>query len=113
MASLRRHEGYFLMDNRVNEGVKDEIMVAIGLPPGAGKGMFEAPTYTCSHCDRVVVMNPLRSRERAYCRGCDRYICDNCGVIRAQTGACKTMKQTVDEVLNAAETGRGLIVVSY
>ena len=101
--SLRSHEGYFCLDHRATAPVPDEVVQQAGLPAGAGKGLFEAPTYTCSHCNAVVILNPLRNRERAYCRGCDHLICDGCGAIRAQTGRCKTMKQVVDEILAQAE----------
>lgn len=103
MNSKRAHEGYLLIDNRVNAGVPDEIMVNSGLPVGSGKGVFECPTYTCSHCNVVVIVNPNRQRERAYCRGCDHYICDACGVKRAQDFKCKTFKQVIDETLANAE----------
>ena len=97
--SLRRHEGYILIDNRASDGVDDKTVINAGLPIGAGRGLFEAPTYTCSHCDAVVVMNPLRNRERAYCSNCDSYICDNCGVIKAKTLECRPMARIIDEEL--------------
>lgn len=98
MRRLRDLEGYFMMDHRQTAPVADELVHAAGLPIGAGRGLFEAPTYTCSHCNRVVVMNPNRTRERAYCKGCDHYICDECGARRAATGVCKTMAQVMDEL---------------
>ena len=78
------------------------MVVLAGLPVGAGQGLFEAPTYTCSHCQAVVVLNPKRNRERAYCAGCDHYICDRCGVRKAAGLPCKTFKQVIDETLEAA-----------
>lgn len=39
---------------------------------------LEADTSTCSHCQRVVVLNSDRSRPRGYCRKCDHYVCDQC-----------------------------------
>ena len=102
MNSLRSHEGYLLIDHRNTEAVPDEVVVSNGLPPGSGRGLFEAPTYTCSHCQTVVVMNPNRQRERAYCRGCDHLICDNCGVLRANGAKCKTFKQVIEEILESA-----------
>jgi hypothetical protein len=101
--SLRSHEGYFMLDHTQTENVPDSLVISVGLPAGAGKGLFEAPTYTCSHCQAIVVLNPKRNRERAYCRGCDHNICDGCGAIRAQTGKCKTFKQVIDEILAEAE----------
>lgn len=38
----------------------------------------EFPTYTCNHCNRVVVMHPDRTRERATCRKCMAPVCDLC-----------------------------------
>lgn len=102
--SQRAKEGYLFIDHSQTQGLSDEMVAAVGLPAGAGKGVFEAPTYTCSHCNGVVIMNPDRKRDRAYCTGCDHLICDNCGVIRAQTRKCKTFKQLVDEVLASTET---------
>lgn len=101
--NLRSHEGYFVMDHRASPGVPDQVIVAAGLPVGAGRGVFEAPTFTCKHCQTVVIMNPDRKRERAYCRGCDHLICDACGSVRAQSGECKTFDRVIDEMLNAAE----------
>jgi hypothetical protein len=102
MRSKRSHEGYLLMDNRVSQGIPDELVVKVGMPVGSGRGMFEAPTYTCSHCCTVVILNPLRNRERAYCRKCDHYICDKCGIALAATGDCHTFKQLVEEIQEAA-----------
>ena len=99
----RDKEGYFVLDHRNSPGVSDAAAVASGLPPGAGIGLFEAPTITCSHCNAIVVLNPKRNRERAFCTGCDHYICDGCGARRAANGGlCKTMKQVVEEILNAS-----------
>jgi hypothetical protein len=105
MASLRRHEGYFMLDHRNAPSLTDAATVAAGLPVGAGRGLFEAPTYTCSHCQVVVFLNPNRTRERAYCKRCDHLICDECGAKRAMGAECKTMKQILDEAQEAAEKG--------
>lgn len=103
MTSKRSHEGYLLLDHRGTAGVSDADMVAMGLPAGSGKGLYESATYTCKHCQFTVLIEPKRTRERAYCRGCDHYICDACGVIRARTGACATIDRKVDELMAAAE----------
>ena len=102
-----------MIDNRASYApVPDEIMVKDGLPIGSGQGLFETPTYTCSHCQYVVVMNPQRTREREYCRGCDSYICDGCGLLKKQGTPCKTFAQIIDEHLTAAERGTSLILPS-
>jgi hypothetical protein len=102
MKSLRSHEGYFLLDHRNSPGMPDAVAIATGLPAGAGQGIFEAPSYTCRHCQRIVILNPKRNRERAYCRGCDHMICDDCGAERARTLTCRTFDQMVDEMLSKA-----------
>lgn len=117
--SLRRHEGYLLVDNRNSPGVPEALnqSAPLPLPVGAAAGMFEAATITCSHCQQVLIVNPLRTRERAHCRKCDHYLCDKCGAIAAQTGICRTFKQVIDELQEkdalAAQAGRAgdLIIV--
>jgi hypothetical protein len=101
--SKRSKEGYLMIDHRVTEPIPDEVMVLQhNLPVGSGRGLFEAPTYTCSHCEYIVVLNPARTRERAYCRGCDSYICDACGERKKHGASCKTYAQYVDEIMTAA-----------
>lgn len=83
-----------------------EIMVDhrnAAAPSPFGKDFIEMPTYTCSHCERVIVMNPARKRERYTCRGCNHMICDDCGAIKEQTGKCRTFAQIVDEYLEQTE----------
>lgn len=106
--SLRRHEGYLLIDHRESPGLTDEGTRVAQLPPGAGRGMFEAPTYTCSHCQRVVVVNPLRTRAREWCAKCDRIICDQCSKVMAATGVCESFERFADSYLNAASKGAPL-----
>lgn len=106
MNSLRSHEGWMYSDNRNNVGVSDEQMLAMGYPAGAGRGLYESATYTCSHCNAVVVMEPKRTRERGFCRGCNQRICDPCVAIKAQTMTCKTMTQIIDEAITAADHGK-------
>lgn len=101
MSSLRRHEGYLLIDHRDSPGVSAELARPIGAPV-VGSTMFESATITCSHCQTVVILNPDRSRERGYCRKCDHYICDKCTRIMAQTLECRPFKQILDEAEKAA-----------
>lgn len=102
MHSLRSHEGYILIDHRNSPGVSDAIMVPQGLSPGAGKGLFESATYTCPYCETVVIMNPDRSRPRAYDRKTDHYICDPCDALRLTGAVMKPMKQIADELTDRA-----------
>ena len=103
--SLRDQEGYLLLDHRHTLPVPDDLVKAAGLPEGAGRGLFEAPTFTCKHCQRVVVMNPNRTRERHFCRGCNHLICDGCAAIKAATLQCRTFDQMVEETLNLSSGG--------
>lgn len=57
--SLRSQEGWLMIDNRCSGG-----------------GLQEMPTATCSHCHAQVLLNPLRTRERNFCRKCYAYVCD-------------------------------------
>lgn len=90
--SKRSLEGLLTVDHRQAEaGISGDI------PVGAGQ-MKEMPTITCSHCQRVVIVNSMRTRERGYCPKCDHYVCDECETVRVATGgACKTWKQIMDE----------------
>jgi Ni2+-binding GTPase involved in maturation of urease and hydrogenase len=91
-----------VIDNRQSQGVPDDVMVELGYPVGAGKGLYESATYTCSHCHSVVVIEPKRTRERGFCRGCSRQICDGCNAIKAKTFECHSMAQIIEETLEAA-----------
>lgn len=102
MKSKRSHEGYLFIDHRNSPGLTEAQTVAAGRPVGAATGLFEAPTYTCSHCQYVVVMHPNRQRERAYCAKCDHYICDACGVVKALNGECRPMEKIFDQVMEQA-----------
>ena len=88
-----------MLDHRDSPGLPTE------LPPGMGCGLFEAPTVTCSHCQVVVIVNPLRNRDRAYCQKCDHYICDVCGKALQVTGICRPFKQVIEDVQELAIKG--------
>jgi len=79
----KAREGYLLIDNR-------------HAPGPDGTTFLEAATITCSHCQRQLIRNPDRQREREWCANCDKYICDPCAAIRAVAG-CKTFSALMDE----------------
>lgn len=91
-----------MIDNRAGMGIPDDMVNQVGLPVGANRGMFEAKIIQCSHCQQGLIVNPLRTRERAYCSKCDHYICDKCKAVAVATGECKTFKQLADEVQESA-----------
>ncbi len=97
MKSKRSQEGYFLIDHRYSPGLPDELAIPGGLPAGVGRGCNELSTITCSHCQYVMIQNPLRTRERGYCPKCDHYVCDRCNLSRILTGECKTFNQRIEE----------------
>lgn len=105
MHSRRELEGYLLIDHRDSPGITPEQAAHAGngtISVPAGKKL-ECATYNCSHCTRLVIMRPDRTRARGYCPKCDRVICDGCEVIRvASGGACKPFKQIVDEFVDKA-----------
>ena len=103
MGSKRSHEGELMIDHRACAGLSDADMREMGLPSGSGKGLFEAATYTCKHCGSIEIIDHKRTRARAYCRGCDHYICDACGITRQLTGECLTFDRVADKLMAAAE----------
>ena len=102
--SLRSHEGYLYIDHRSNAGVSEADALAAGLPIQAARGVFEAPTYTCSHCQKVCIVKLPRETEVPYCPKCDHHICGTCGKRReANGGECRPFKKLIEEVLEQAE----------
>lgn len=102
MSSLKRGDGEIMVDHRASPGLPADFYKPLGLDiPGIGEGtMQRMGTYTCSHCKGVVVLNPFRTRERAYCRSCDHYICDACKTITLQAGYIHTpFEKLADAVL--------------
>lgn len=97
MRNERSKEGYLLIDHSASPGISDAMTNLAGLPMGVGRGKVEVPTFTCSHCTRVVVINAARTRDRGYCPKCDHHVCDQCNIIRVASGKCKTYQQYIDE----------------
>lgn len=94
MFSKREREGYLLIDHTDSPGIENA-----NIPIGAGR-KFEAPTNTCSHCQRISVVNPDRVRQRAYCSKCDHYICDPCGIeMKVNGGVCYPFAKRADDYL--------------
>ena len=94
MPQKTNREGYLLVDHSACPDFR----------PGALPTQFESATITCSHCQRVVVLNPDRTRSRGYCRKCDHYVCDECELERVQSGgACLTFNQIIEDHQNQQE----------
>ena len=95
MASLKRHEGYLLVDNRFN----GPIPAQPGFEGVGGNQVIECATITCAHCNTVVILRPDRKRPRNYCRNCDRYICDNPACSQGCFSFDKLLDQMQEEAL--------------
>lgn len=88
------HTGYLLIDHRDSPGVSEDFAQASGKDVIAVPGgtTLEADTYTCPHCNALVVKNPDRTRERAVCRKCMQVVCDSC------VGECVPFAKVLDEL---------------
>lgn len=99
MFSKRELEGYVMIDHRMGEGITQEEAARAGkdtiaVPRG---NLFESATTTCSHCSKLVVLNPDRSRSRGYCPKCDKYLCDPCEANRVVSGECTCLQWRLDK----------------
>jgi hypothetical protein len=117
--SKRSLEGYLEIDHRESPGLTPEQARAASrfacvpmLPVGAGQ-ILKTSTINCSHCERLVVKNPARVRERGYCPKCDSYVCDWCEAERVRTGVCRPFKQVIDEFIDAAAKGKLCLPPGY
>lgn len=82
---MKNDEPYLLLNDR--------------LPlPRELKRTKRVPSYKCGHCPSIVVLNPIRRRERAYCKRCELPLCDECDVRRHASGAedCRGLKELLD-----------------
>jgi hypothetical protein len=109
LKSLKRHEGWLLLDHRASPGIPAEIARQIGLDPKlvAGGKKAEAATLSCSHCGGAWVKNPKRVRARDYCKKCDHYICGGCAYLTTLPGY---VHQRKEQRLDAA-LSKSLIIV--
>lgn len=88
MRTKRSREAYLEIDHRESPGLTREIMRANGLTgPVVGKGEhFKSAMVVCCGCQRDVILNPNRSRDREWCYACDSYMCDDCALVKKLTG---------------------------
>lgn len=104
MPQRTHRESYLVMDHRACPGLGP---IDDGTHATLGYSTFvEVKTYTCSHCQRGIIVNPRRQRARPYCPKCDHYVCDRCEVIRvASGGVCRTFEQVIEEIIAKAIGG--------
>lgn len=105
------HEGYLMLDHRASPGFTPDEAKRLGYAPGLtseGK-LFETKTNHCTHCGTVVILNPLRERERAHCNACNKDICDNCGIeMKMPFYVHKTYKEKLEEGLTFLSNSKEL-----
>ena len=116
MFSKRSLEGEVIIDHSASPGLSAEFVELCRrngkeIPHAAGGQVYESATVTCSHCQRVVILNPDRTRARTWCAKCDRYICDLCAVAMKQTLECRNIRRVLDDLQNAAERGESVVLV--
>lgn len=102
--SLRAGGGYLQIDHRDSPGLTPADVAAV---PGAlvapGGEVLERDVKQCSHCQRGIVLHPLRIRDRGYCGKCDSYVCDACETIRVKSGDCVPFAKVLDRAHDHAE----------
>jgi hypothetical protein len=103
--------GYYMVDQRATG-----MNVEMG-PVSIGRPLLECATYTCTHCQRIVMMTTERTRPRYKCYGCAHLICDPCAAEKVEKygGRCVTFAQQLDEANNrearqASGVGSSLIL---
>lgn len=101
--SKKSHEGYVMLDHRASPGIPAHKARRLGYHPDQVKEgqLFEAPVLGCPHCGAAVVMNPLRTRERANCLKCNRYICDWCAAASQEEGYVHITAAQIAEMVNS------------
>lgn len=112
MSLLGSQEGVLLIDHRNSPGVPDAMMVPLGFSVGAGHGLYESATFTCPYCNRVVAMNPKRTRERHFDKKTNHLICDDCKALEVMGQLGKPIAQIADE-LRSAGAKQGVSSVAY
>ena len=71
--------GYLLVDHSDSPGIPDWMAPKIAATGGIvvpANTKLETDTWTCAHCNAIVVKNPQRLRPREVCRNCMQVVCD-------------------------------------
>ena len=94
-----------MIDQRASPGIPAPMAEPLGVDPRCLRegSVYETMTLGCSYCGSCVVMNPKRTRPRAHCMKCDRYICDWCDAARQKPDY---VHRTIDEIFDLLRTGR-------
>lgn len=102
--SLRHGAGYLVIDHKDSPGLTpaDVAHVPGAVATGGGQ-VLERDILQCSHCQRGVLLHPLRTRDRGFCPKCNRYVCDQCETRRIKTGECVPFKAIIDRLHDVVE----------
>jgi hypothetical protein len=98
-------DGEVMVDHTASPGLTPAQARQLGYPAelvGEGKKMH-APTLGCPHCGSAVMLNPMRTRERAHCYQCNKYICDICDGVRHEPGY---VHRTIEEIAALLTSGK-------
>ena len=76
----------------------------ISVDPDPAKGMgqkatTESDTFTCFHCQRIVMVPPLcaaNDMPGAMCWGCGGLICNECDAERQRTNTCNHIEKQLE-----------------
>ena len=108
MSVKRRDDGHsdVVWDHRDSPGIAPELLHAFGVPSYAhdyfAKGVrAELKRKKCWHCERGIILNPMRRRDRNICAKCDHYICDECALSFRLTGICYPWNKREEDALRA------------
>jgi hypothetical protein len=107
MLSKRSQEAYILIDHRNSPGISPEFVRANGLDaPAVGAGQtFESAMVVCHCCQADVVLNPNRTRERAWCWKHDAYTCDNCAAAQKAGAECVPAEKRYEQIWDKINRG--------
>lgn len=99
MFSKLELEGYLEIDHRESPGFteKQAREARWGKTMPVGSKRFKLVTYRCCGCEAMIVVRSERTRERTWCRKCDRFMCDQCSWVLKVTGVHKPMNQIIDD----------------
>lgn len=100
LSDFDKHLGYLTIDHRASPGVNEEFIRGTGKPAlfVPGGAFLERDTYSCAHCQTVVIKNPLRQRARNVCMKCMKVVCDNPGCATE----CRPFEQLIDTLQERA-----------
>lgn len=109
--SQKSKEGWLFIDHSASPGLPEHVARLAGFDPKLCRegAVFESATITCSHCSTTWNVNPLRTRDREYCRKCDHYICDHCYALTTLPGYVHVpFRAAAERAINSAERGEAV-----